>query len=83
MNLDSGTGPEECLDLDEGEGYFMRFMTSKPHLIKDNPLLRELEDIGRKDKEYYTIINAIMTGASNKSLPPQSEGGRMEGRGVD
>ena len=50
MNLDSSTGPEEGLDLDEGEDYAMRVMTSKPHLIKDNPLLSELEDIGRKYK---------------------------------
>ena len=75
MNLDSSTGPEEGLDLDEGEDYAMRVMTSKPHLIKDNPLLRELEDTGRKDKEYYTIINAIRTGASNKSLPPSQKVG--------
>ena len=39
MNLDSSSGPEEGLDLDEGEDYAMRVMTSKPHLIKDNPLL--------------------------------------------
>ena len=70
MNLDSSTGPEEGFDLDEGENYAMRVMTSKPHLIKDNPLLRELEDIGRKYKGYCTIINAIRTGASNKSIPP-------------
>ena len=33
----------------------MRVMTSKPHLIKDNPLLRELEDIGKKDPEYFLL----------------------------
>ena len=72
MNLDSSTGPEEGLDLDEGEDYAMRVMTSKPYLIKDNPLLTKLEDIGRKNKEYNTIINAIRTDASNKLLPLDS-----------
>ena len=37
--LDSSTGPEEDLDLYEGEDYAMRVMTSKPHLIKEHPLL--------------------------------------------
>ena len=79
MNLDSSTGPEEGLDLDEGEDYTMRVMNSKPHLIKDNPLISEFENIGRKDKEYYTIMNAIRTDASNKSSPPESEGQRLGG----
>ena len=63
INLDSSSGPEEGLDLDEDEDYVMRVMVSKPHLIKDNPLLSELEDMGRKAKEYHTITNVIRTGA--------------------
>ena len=46
MNLYFSTGPEEGFDLDEGEDYTMRVLTSKPPLIKDNPLLSEWEDIG-------------------------------------
>ena len=37
MNLDSTTGPDEGIELDEEENFAMRVMTSKPHLIKENP----------------------------------------------
>ena len=57
----------------------MRLMTSKPHLIKDNPLLKDLEEVGMKDEEYYNIVYNIRTGSSNKTLPPTSEGRRMGG----
>ena len=32
---------------------------SKPHLLRDNPLLRELKNVGHKDQEYSAIIHAI------------------------
>ena len=50
MNLDSSTGPQEGLDLDGEVDYAMRVMTSKPHLIKDNPLLKDLEEVGMKNE---------------------------------
>ena len=43
LNPDHTLGPDEGLDLDDGEDFAMRVMESKPHLLKDNPLLRELE----------------------------------------
>ena len=55
MNLYSTNGPDERLNL-------MRIrilpwvMVSKPHLIRDNPLLQDFEGIGRKDPEYFNII---------------------------
>ena len=57
----------------------MRVQISKPHLIKDNPLLKDLEEVGMKDEEYCNIVHAIRTGSSNKSLPEKSEGRRMGG----
>ena len=57
MNLDSTTGPDEGIELDEDEDFAMRVMVSKPHLIKDNPLLKDLEDIGRKDPKHFNIIH--------------------------
>ena len=50
INIDSRTGPEEGLDLDEGEDYAMRVMTSKPHLIKDNPSLVNWRTLAEKTK---------------------------------
>ena len=43
MSIDSSNDPEEGLDLDEEEDYAMRVMTSKPHLIKANPLLKNFQ----------------------------------------
>ena len=79
MNLDSTTGPDEGIELDEDEDFAMRVMVSKPHLIRDNPLLKDLEDIGRKDPEYFNIIHALRTGSTNKSLPPDYEARRIGG----
>ena len=57
----------------------MRVMKSKPHLLRDNPLLRELESVGNKDPEYSSIVHAIRTGQGNKSLPSDSEAYKMGG----
>ena len=57
----------------------MRVMESKPHILRDNPLLRKLESVGNKDSEYSSILHAIRTGQSNKSLPSESEAWRMRG----
>ena len=53
---------------------------SKPHLLRDNPLLRELKNVGHKDQEYSAIIHAIRTGQGNNSLPSRSEGYKMGGK---
>ena len=54
-------------------------MVSMPHLLRDNPKLRELEEIGQKDEDYSSIIHTIRTGQSHKSLPLGLEGYRMGG----
>ena len=79
LNPDHTLGPDEGLDLEDGEAFAMRVMVSKPHLLRDNPLLRELESVGHKDQEYSGIIHAIRTGQGNKSLPSGSEGYKMGG----
>ena len=77
LNTDHTLGPNEGLDLEDGEAFAMRVMVSMPHLLRDNPKLRELEEIGQKDEDYSSIIHAIRTGQSHKSLPPGSEVYRM------
>ena len=65
--------------MDDEDDFAMRVMESKPHLLRDNPLLKDIESIGRKDPKYYGIIHALRTGSSNKSLPPESEARKMGG----
>ena len=55
-------------------------MESKPQLLRNNPYLKLVESIGRKDPEYFGIIHALRTGSSNKSLPKESEACRMGGK---
>ena len=76
---DDTLGPNNGLDLDEGDDFAMRVMESKPQVLRDNPFLKEVESIGSKDPEYYGIIHALRTGSSNKSLPKESEAQRMGG----
>ena len=77
LNTDHTLGPDEGLDLEDGEAFAMRVMVSMPHLLRDNPLLWELEDIRQKDQDYSSIVHAIRTGQGHKSLPPGSEGYQM------
>ena len=79
LNTDHTIGPDEGLDLEDEDAFAMRVAVSMPHLLRDNPRLRQLEEIARKDKEYSAIIHAIRTGQSNKSLPAGSEGYKMGG----
>ena len=77
LNPDHTVGPDEGLDLEDGEAFTLRVIVSKPHLLRDNPLLQELESVGHKDQEYSAIIHAIRTGQGHKSLPAGSEGYKM------
>ena len=74
LNTDHTLEPDDGLDLEDGEAFAMRVIVNMPHLLRDNPLLRDLEEIGQKDKDYLSIIHALRTGQTNKSLPPESEG---------
>ena len=49
LNPDHTLGPDEVLDLEDGKAFAMRVMVSKPHLLRDNPLLWEHESVGQKD----------------------------------
>ena len=80
LNTDHMIGPDKRLNLEDGDAFAMRVMVSMPHLLQDNPLLRELEEVAQKDKDYSAIIHAIRTGQGHKSLPSSSEGYRMGGK---
>ena len=79
LNPDHTLGPDEGLDLDDGKAFAMRVMVSMPHLLRDNPLLRELEEVRQKDHNYSSIVHALRTGQGHKSLPPESKGYQMGG----
>ena len=79
LNTDHTIGPDEGLDFEDGDAFAMRVMVSMPHLLRDNPLLRQLEEVAQKDKDYSAIIHAIRTGQGHKSLPHDSEGYKMGG----
>ena len=80
LSHDPTSGPDEGIDLGDDDDFAMRIMVSKPHLLRDNPLLKELEDIGSKGPEYHNIIDVLMTGSSNKSLSSDSEAKRIGGK---
>ena len=52
LNPDNTLGPDEGLDQDDGDDFAMRVMESKPQLLRGNPFLKEVENIGSKDPEY-------------------------------
>ena len=58
----------------------MRVMVSMPHLLHDNPILRQLKEVTQKDKDYSAIVHAIRTGQGHKSLPQGSKGYRIGGK---
>ena len=49
------------------------------HILRDNPALRQLEEIGQKDEDYKTMIQYIKANKSFRDLPTSSEGTRMGG----
>ena len=68
---DGAKGPRDELCL--------RVFTESWHFLRDNPALRKLEEIGKKDTDYVTMIDHIRAGRSFRDLPTSSEGARMEG----
>ena len=73
LTHDNSDGPDNGLDLEGDDEFAMQIMESKPQLLRNNPYLKLVESIGRKDPEYFGIIHALRTGSSNKSLPKESE----------
>ena len=67
----SAKGPRDELCL--------RVITESWHILQDNPALRKLEEMGKKDDDYWTMINFIWANKSFRDLPTLSEGSRMGG----
>ena len=57
----------------------LRIITESRHILRDNPALRKLEEIGKKDDDYQTIISFIRANKNFRDLPESSEGSRMGG----
>ena len=57
----------------------LRVFTESRPFLRDNPALKKLEEIGKKDSDYMTIIDHIRAGKSFRDLPPSSEGAKMGG----
>ena len=57
----------------------MRVITESRHILKDNPALRKLEEVGKKDDDYQTIISFIRANKNFRDLPESSEGSMMGG----
>ena len=57
----------------------LRVFTESRPFLQDNPALKKLEEIGKKDSNYVTIIDLIRAGKSFRDLPPSSEGAKMGG----
>ena len=57
----------------------LRVITESRHLLKDNPALKKLEEIGKKDSDYQQILSHIRAGKNFRDLPDSSEGSSMGG----
>ena len=57
----------------------LRVITESRHILRDNPALRKLEEIGKKDDDYQTIISFIRANKNFLDLPESSEGSRIGG----
>ena len=51
-------------------------------LLIGNPTLKEVEEIGRKDKDYSYILNAVRTSVPHKLVSAESEAKKMGGSGT-
>ena len=70
--LSSGyTGPRDEL--------CMRVLTEARHLLRANPTILAVEEVGHKDPDYKMIINVIRANKQFRELPPHSEGYMMGG----
>merc|ERR1711873_75519 len=57
----------------------LRIFTESMPFLRDNPALKRLEDICKKDNDYMTILNHIRASKSFRDLPPSSEGSKIGG----
>merc|ERR1711867_298258 len=78
MGSDGKDSNEDGVGATRDELCLRVFTESMPFLC-DNPALKRLEDICKKDNDYMTILNHIRAGKSFRDLPPSSEGSKMGG----
>ena len=83
------TGKKKGSDCDQGpvgtghhspmDELYLRVITESRHILRDNPALRKLQEMGQKDEDYKTMIQHIKANKSFWDLPTLSEGARMGG----
>ena len=76
---DCNQGPTETGHHGPRDKLCLRVFTESRHILRDNPALRQLEEIGQKDEDYKTMIQFIKANKSFRDLPTSSEGARMGG----
>ena len=64
---------------DSRDEFCLRVITEARHILKDNPALAVLEEMGKKDPDYCRILNFVRTKRRFKELPSESEGSTMGG----
>ena len=57
----------------------LRVFTESRHILRDNPALRKLEEMGQKDQDYKTMIEFVRANKSFWDLSTTSEGATMGG----
>ena len=76
---DSAQGPSDGDDCGPRDELCMRVITVAMHLLKDNPAISAIEEVGKKDPDYSMILDYIRTNRKVRELPTHSEGFRMGG----
>ena len=56
---DCSQGPVETRHHGPRDKLCLRVFTESRHILRDNPALRQLEEIGQKDEDYKTMIQHI------------------------
>ena len=77
--LDDDKDPIMTWCNDSRDELCLRVITEARHLLRDNPALSALEEMGQKDHYYVRILDFIRTKHNFKELPTNSEGFRMGG----
>ena len=62
---------------DNRDEFCLRVITEARHLLRDNPALSTLEEMGQKDPDYVRLLHFIQTKHNFKKLPTDSEGFRI------
>ena len=57
----------------------LRVFTESRPFLRDNPALKKLEEFGKKDSNYVTMVDHIRASRSFRDLPTSSEGAKIGG----